>query len=502
MTGLFFRTSEAARMLGVSPAQIRALCEAGAVEAETTPGRQWRIAADELERLTRDGLPPIPRPLPDASGPPARNGRPRQGHPELLADPSHDVVSAAEQVAITRSQLEKRKVERDLEETEDWFRERDYEKAQREADRQREERARLAEDARTDWLQQAEEYALRRIHSDVPAQMRLTALEAVRNRLEPLTPIPSPQVTKEIVDAALELALGPWIRLGDMAAVVAEIREKLPWEFRGSPEVRTAAVETAVSAMRDLLTGNIHSTLGDLRAVATAPVQAVVSTFRHEQRCRKLLNDRWWLRLPDGTAEDQAQAKAAVEAALHEQPFATSDRDMEKARDSALAPFHAAIAQARAEQQAQQQAEARQQQDRVNREAVLSYTCWKFPYGMPQKENALAAARAAIEGLPEYTSVRDLEAARDRAIKPYLERHAERKHREDQIMSGLGEVFPYLLKLEAEKRLGSKNAYTLKCELEPKIRKRLEELDQDTPEQLTKIVRRLVREALGVAPHT
>jgi excisionase family DNA binding protein len=494
----YYRTGQAAKVLGLSSYQLRRLAECGLIDADFT-GNQWRISSREVERLHKEGVPEVPAGV-DAEQAP--EPRPRLAANGFLAPPSNAAVSAVEDVHIAENLLKKRRVELDLLELEDKFQEREIAEAERHAERERAERARLEEDDRTDWLRRAEESGLRRIHPDVPAQMRLTALEAVRTRLEPLTPIPSPQVTAEIINAALELALGPWIRLGDMAAVAAEIREKLPWEFRDSPEVRTAAVEAAVSAMNDLLTGNIHATLRDLKAAATAPVQAVVSTFRHEHRCRKLLNDHWWLRLPDGTAEEQAQAKAAVETALLQQPFTKSDRDMEKARNSALAPFHAAVAQARAEQQTQQQADARQRQDRVNREAVLRSTSWKFPYGMPQEENALAAAREAIEGLPEYTSVRDLEAARDRAIKPYFEKHAERKRKEDQITSGLHEVFPYLLKLEAENRLGSKRAYTLKCELEPKIRKQLEAemKGQEPPEHVTKLVRRIVREALGVPP--
>src|SRR5579862_568114 len=102
----YFTTGQAAQQLSTSQAQIRALCESGAVEAKTTPGGQYRIPAGELERLKRDGLPPIPRPLPDESKTAARNGRFRHGN-LLLAAPSDEVVSAVEEVAITERQLEK-----------------------------------------------------------------------------------------------------------------------------------------------------------------------------------------------------------------------------------------------------------------------------------------------------------------------------------------------------------------------------------------------------------
>jgi excisionase family DNA binding protein len=120
MQPLFYSTGQVARQLGTTLATIRILCENRVLAAETTPGGHWRVPASEVERLKRDSLPPIPRPLPTESAPPARNGTAsRHGHPELLAEPSDEVVSAADQVTITRSLLEKRKIDRELEETED-----------------------------------------------------------------------------------------------------------------------------------------------------------------------------------------------------------------------------------------------------------------------------------------------------------------------------------------------------------------------------------------------
>ena len=113
MEPLFYSTGQVARQLGTTLATIRILCENRVIAAETTPGGHWRVPASEVERLQRDGLPPIPRPLPTESAPPESNGTAgHHGHPELLAAPSAEVVSAADLVAITRSMLEKRKIDR------------------------------------------------------------------------------------------------------------------------------------------------------------------------------------------------------------------------------------------------------------------------------------------------------------------------------------------------------------------------------------------------------
>jgi hypothetical protein len=426
-TSLYFTTGQAAHQLSASQAQIRALCDAGAVESESTPGGQYRIPAGEVERLKRTGLPSVPRPLPQETAPAARNGRTRHGHPELLADPSQNVVTAAEEVVVTGNLLRKRRIELELAEVDDQFQAREDAEAERRADRESADRARLEEDGRTEWLRQAEEFALHSIHPAVPAHMRLAALEAVRTRLEPLATIPSPQVSAEIIDAVLELELGPWIRLGDLTAVAVEVRQSLPWEFRDASDVSTAAVETAVAAMNDLLAEHIHATTGDLRAVATAPVEAVVAAFRHGRRCQKLLDDRWWLRLPDGTADEQAQAKAAVATALRALPAIATERNLEAARDTALVPFHAAIAQARDEQQARAQAEARKIRERRYRDS-LTQPLWLFAYDLSgvEGEHAIAAIRDALDALPEGTPERDLAAERDHALRPYLD--ARRLH--------------------------------------------------------------------------
>ena len=105
------------------------MCESGVMVSETTPGGHLRIPKSEVKRFKRDGLPPIPRPLPTESAPPAMNGTAHlQAHSDPPADCS-EVRSAADLVAITRSMLDKRKIDREIEENEDWFRARQRQKA-------------------------------------------------------------------------------------------------------------------------------------------------------------------------------------------------------------------------------------------------------------------------------------------------------------------------------------------------------------------------------------
>src|SRR5260370_21649703 len=148
MQPLFYSTGQVARELGTPLAAIRVLRENRVIAAETTPGGHWRVPAPEVERLKRDGLPPIPRPLPTESAPPARNGTDGR-----LAEPSDEVVSAADQVAITRSMLEKRKIEREGEETQDWFRDRQRQQLAAEASERQSTEAKQCEQPRLHWMQ-------------------------------------------------------------------------------------------------------------------------------------------------------------------------------------------------------------------------------------------------------------------------------------------------------------------------------------------------------------
>jgi excisionase family DNA binding protein len=161
MPGLFYSTGQVARQLGTTAAAVRVLCENRAIAAETSPGGHWRVPASEVERFKREGLPPIPRPLPNPSAPPAENGA-ANGHAyaDLVEEPSDEVALAADRVAITRSTLEQRKVEREIEENEDWFRDRQRREAEAKAAERRKAEAEQAQQRHQEWLQQWMQYAL------------------------------------------------------------------------------------------------------------------------------------------------------------------------------------------------------------------------------------------------------------------------------------------------------------------------------------------------------
>ena len=57
----FFSTGQVARQLGTTAAAVRAWCENGVIAVKTTPGGHRRVPVSEVQRLRRDGLPPVLR---------------------------------------------------------------------------------------------------------------------------------------------------------------------------------------------------------------------------------------------------------------------------------------------------------------------------------------------------------------------------------------------------------------------------------------------------------
>lgn len=342
MEPLFYSTGQVARQLDTSLAAIRILCENRVIAAETTPGGHWRVPASEVERLKRDGLPPIPRPLPTEGGPPARNGTAgRHGHPGHLAESPDEVAFAADQVAITRSMLEKRKIDRELEETEDFFRERERQQAAaEEAERQRNE-AKQAEQERRRWVQRWTRYALTSLPYDARREVEMEVNTAVQETLSVLQPGQRDTITRRLLDAAVHRALGPWTRKQEVERALKASMDKLPWDIRSSSEyahLKQHAWDAAVAAVRR---GRGDASYSEMEAAAAQAVQPMIREYEHQKACQRVVGRIY---IADATREELEAAKDAVLQALEALPIGASPKQLEKAEETALAPYKAAVA--------------------------------------------------------------------------------------------------------------------------------------------------------------
>jgi excisionase family DNA binding protein len=357
MEQLFYSTGQVARQLSITLATVRLLCENGVIAAETTPGGQWRVPASEVERLEREGLPPIPRPLPIESAPPAMNGTAEHHGPsESPPKPSAEVLSAEDLVAITRSLFEKRRIDREIEENEDWFRERARQQAAAEAvERQRTE-AKLAEQRRRQWMQQWTQYALNSVPYRARGEVEIEVHAAVDSALSKLPSCEPDTITRPLVDAAVHRALRPWTRKQQIESALNSAMNRLPWDVRNNSEcapLKQRAWDAAIEAVRRL-----REEASD-REMETATVQAVqpmIREYEYQQACKRIVGRIY---IFDATREEQEAAKEVVRKALAALPIGAAQKELEKAEETALKPYNAAVAARKEKKRLESEKQAR-----------------------------------------------------------------------------------------------------------------------------------------------
>ncbi|MGB9454975.1 MAG: hypothetical protein WCB12_02965 [Bryobacteraceae bacterium] len=488
MQPLFFSTGQVARQLGTTLANVRALCDAHAIKAETTPGGHLRVAAAEVERLKRDGLPPLPRPLPTESGPLARNGKVPRGNSPLLAAPSEEVIDSAEAVVRLENEVKSLGLRKQKEEQLDWFREREEREAAREAQQLEAEQRRqteiAAEQRRQPWRMRWLEYALNSIPSNAPQSVRLDVYQAVDDTLTNFEPTQPDSLTRRLVGAAVDRALAPWRNMVQKEACIGEACEdwNLPCNMRHDRAWKARMCEAASAAVGRLRPG---ASVGEMDAAARQAIVPLAREFEHQRACAEIIASvRGELSGAD-TAEAE-EGKECVQKALAELPAGASRREMEKARDRALELIRGRIAA---------------RLDAKMREDVLDSCRWRLPFGMSpeDKAEALAEAREEIAELPAGAPRGEIEKACDRVVAQYKEEQDRKEAMERLIEAGLGEIYGYVQRLEQKWKF-DKSTWSLSEELKPAIREALEEElegDESTQAVVTR-VRRLVRQELDL----
>ena len=375
--GTAYRSGQAAKVLGVSAHALRRLAEAGLVDAEYT-GSQWRFPVEEIERLQREGLPPLPAIDDDSRSPGGKSPRDNRAETEgLLAPPSAELIADAEDLERQKLKLQKLGVRRQIEEEMDFFRGRDQE----EEDRQDQRRTRLQEQRHRQRRQQAQlldqqrrqqwqsrwiEYALRSLPYDAPEETKLQVHQQVIETLAKLNPGESRRVIEQLVDAATEKGLRPWRRQQEIQKV---IEDALPYEIKYSDEKPRAlrAAAEAISKLRP------EATREELELAAKEAIEPFVIKHQRMMAAREHQTQCDWMvchvviGFRHETSEVLNLAKQAVSKALRQLPVGCSKKVMERARDQALVPIKKAIA--KREEAAEALRKKQQEEARRKREA-------------------------------------------------------------------------------------------------------------------------------------
>ena len=367
--GTAYRSGQAAKLLGVSAHALRRLAEAGLVDAEYT-GSQWRFPVEEIQRLQREGLPPLPAMEEDG----LRSGRsPQSGNkPEtegLLAPPSDDLIADAEDLERQKLKLQKLGVRRQIEQEMDFFRGRDQEEEDREEQRRtrlqeqrhrQQRRQALVQDQqkRERWQSQWTEYALRSLPYDAPEEIKLQVHKQVIETLARLNPDESRRVIEQLVEAATEKALKPWKRQKEIRKIT---EDALPYDIKYSDD-KPRAVRAAAEAISKL---RPEATPEELELAAKEAMQPFLIKQEHEKQCEEIIRSVSSC-LRGDTARDREVGRDVVRAEIEKLPVGCGVEMMEQIRDQLLQQLQRIIdkrAEEAAVQRKKQEAEAQRKRE-------------------------------------------------------------------------------------------------------------------------------------------
>ncbi len=469
MNDLFFTTGQAAKELNLPQSRIRALCKARAIACELTDGNQFRIPTSEIERLKREGVPAAPRPLPGSE----RSSRTRPAG--LLGQPSHEVIASAEGVVKLENEVKSISLRRQKEEGLDWFRDREArkEKAQRQRDAEQHERERLAEqeEERRIWESTWIHEAIGRIPQELPVSARLEVDARAREVLSRLTPDTAESLVEQLIDAAIEKALEPWLVADMKKRAAKKACEDVP--LFSDESTRRRLYSIAIAAVDKLSPSTSYE---DLRAFACQSIAGEVASIEHRKRCQEMVDRVSW-KLNDATSKELDEARERVSAALARLPVGASTHQLEETRDSSLEPTRKAIA-------LRHGINARKQ---MIQHARLGLS---IPFGLSSrlKEKLVGELEEELDSI-QFPSASQLEKVRDRITNRFstIQR---------LIDGGIALIEPYITKLEREWQLSNLSRESLRSAVRFQLE---EELDgAESEQEVSGRVKRLVRDELGI----
>jgi hypothetical protein len=219
---------------------------------------------------------------------------------------------------ITRCTLEKRKIERELEENEDWFRERQSRQASAaEAERHRI-ALRQAEQRRVTWVQEWTQYALNSVPSDARRESAMEVHTAVQEALQALPPSQTQAITQRLVDAAVHKALKPWKRKQEIERALNSAMNHLSLDIRFRSEFapqKQRAWDAAVGAIRKV---REEASYAEMETAAVEAIQPINREYEHQQTCQRIVRRVY---IFEATSEETEAAQEAVQKALAELPI-------------------------------------------------------------------------------------------------------------------------------------------------------------------------------------
>jgi hypothetical protein len=233
-------------------------------------------------------------------------------------------------------------LEREAEEVEDWFRERNKQELPiRSGELERGEAA-AREQRRRAWMQRWTQHALDSLPYGVPREAELDVHATVEQTLMRLQPEQPTALIQRLIGAAVEKALVPWRRRSGRQEAIEGAMNQFAGEVLYRPEFAALkgrayqAISFAIDRCGEEATG------AEMELAAGQAIQPMMQEYRHQQACQRILAA---LYVPQATSDESHHAKAVVQKALAAVAIGATPKQLDKARQTALAPLEARIAQ-------------------------------------------------------------------------------------------------------------------------------------------------------------
>ena len=218
-----------------------------------------------------------------------------------------------------------------------------------------------AEQRRLLWVQQWTQYALNSLPYGVRREVEMEVHTMVQEALSVLQPSQPAAITQRLVDAAVHRALSPWTRKQEMERALKAGMNRLSWDIQYRPEhagLKQRAWDAVVAAVRKV---REEASYEEMETAAVQAVQPMNREYEYQEACQRIVGRIY---IYDATREEEDAAKEAVRKALAALPIDAAAKQLEKAGETALAPYKAAVATRKekvrleAEKQAQRRAVA------------------------------------------------------------------------------------------------------------------------------------------------
>lgn len=437
-----YKTAEAAAQLSISQYHMRRLITVGLVDADQTEGGHWRIPHREVERLKKEGVPPIPARVEKTTARSHENPATSPASASAAAAPtpaSPEVREAADQVTITRSHLERRKTELELEEIEDRFEERERKRREQEAEQFRREDELQRQVARRSWEETTLESALRALPFDCDAETRLDVEVKVRAALKSYDQTSAPNLVKRIAAAAVDAALVKYHQRKEVESIIEEAFRQLPSGARGTSRQRSEWELKILSQLQTTLQASPSVDTATLRTIALATARSVGSEYEQQRQAEllevehKRLKDSilqhllFWM-LGEANDEERTTARNRAAEALEEFDPGATHREMDEAIKAALKPLERQVRQRKENDAAEHAIEAAVSQGKQHLKRVLSRD-YEWDSYLDREAAFDEYAPQMADRLRELLEVGNIEPGE---VNEWVERWAENNIEEDE----------------------------------------------------------------------